>query len=233
MTDELITLNSGKAVTLDEFMSWSQQKQTANLAELPQSDEKRAKLSALRKGVKTGPLPDVTKDKIKNKLKGTFHGVPVPKIMTPIGIFDSRTEAAKGCGVGRDALRRYMKNRPTEYYVISPTTPQPTPPRLLVEPGIVVETVVEIDDDTKPPTWFLNFYHASMRWQKSNKSQLNTSIPYDAAVNQCVDDFCKSLGWNLCVREVQLNEPLGKNIVCHLFVFHTEAVRTLFMQKYA
>lgn len=166
--------------------------------------------------------------------------------MTPKGLFRNRNEAAAGCGFGIDKMRRLIRNNPTEYYLVPvasskvvPQPLQPSPPSTVsvqtTATGVIVETVVIADDDkTDPPTWFKNYQLSCMKWQRSTKYVLSGTIPYTDAIDQLADDYSKALGWDLYVREIELNPVVfGANTFCHIFVFQNLELHSTFMQKYA
>lgn len=187
MADDLVTLANGKTVTLDEFMSWSPQKQHTNLkiytiseetrakisaamkgkkktaehiennrrANIGRtaSEETRAKLSAMRKGKvhsdkakenmtavqrnrvlsedakarlsaamkgkKKGPLSAEMKARLSAANKGKKRAPLLAQVMTPKGVFPTRKDAAVAYNVHYQSFSRWLKNRPTEFYVIT------------------------------------------------------------------------------------------------------------------
>jgi hypothetical protein len=126
MTD-MIKLANGTEVPADVFYTWSAKKQYYNL--VPISDERRQQISKSRKGVaksaehraklsasKTGyKLSEETKLKMAQARLGRKFNKPV---MTPNGIFESRTAVALAAGVDPTTVGNWMKKWPEHYYYI-------------------------------------------------------------------------------------------------------------------
>lgn len=81
------------------------------------SGETRAKIGAARK------------DKLTTEAKAKMGAAHHKKVMTQKGLFNSVGEAAIGYSVSTNTLRRYIKNKPTDFfYFISVAEDKPNSP---------------------------------------------------------------------------------------------------------
>ena len=116
MTDT-VTLANGKIVTLDEFLSWSNQRQLFAI-----NKERSKKISDQAKG-RRGPRKGVElSDEVKKKISESKKKHPYytyKKVQTPIGMFPSVTAAHKALGL-KDPTGLYyrMKTRPNDYFYV-------------------------------------------------------------------------------------------------------------------
>jgi len=137
----MIKLANGREVTLDEFLTWSYQKQHGNLNPSKFSDETRAKMSASQKG---RTLTAETRVKLSAAMKGRTQSAEhraklgaarkgrthsaearaklgaahVKPVMTPNGLYPSLKAVREASGVTAPTIRRWMKKWPEHYYYV-------------------------------------------------------------------------------------------------------------------
>ena len=120
-------------VTLDEFLSWNQNKQRNNL--LPNRNiptkEHLARAIAARKGKPAWNrgichLSDEAKKRIseaRKKTKGLYKNTYQSKpVMTYYGPYPSKTAVARAAGVDPGTVSNWIKKYPEHYYYITKDT---------------------------------------------------------------------------------------------------------------